>query len=642
MINKMFIELFFVCEFTEVMEWVNMRRSKFFSSFIRQHVVRLSVAFGLCALGTGAAYAMQHPAMSSVNTLEAIGNATPTAAMALVGVQQSSVLPHQPNTTVEALALATAPARTGSDSKGVSSQSKADALLRLSQTLRQLQAEITELEADAETNADTIEALKASKQVIEAKILSHSKQLDVLGDKIEQQDKRLTALEQVQIHGDLSVGSIADMSRGSRGDKTGINDAISTVGRLRLTIDAPVLQPSEDSKLGVGAVSARIIGAYGRYGPIGNASGGQTGSAYGSNYGYNAYSRIGADISAFNEGFGTGATGTLNKQTGDTSYTRPNLFIEAAFYKQNFKAGIPLLTALPTKTHLADKEGFNTSADLMAGLVRWWDVFDVSPYRGDEMSQFQNIAFANTPGIVVNYAQPMITYQLHQGLGKHLNADFTGGIGSMDVGDAMNGFNATYEGKLSYLPAFLPSRYQKPGSVYVGGYSVTMSGNRNLTQVVGANYKNRAGNALDLTGQQSVQALYAGWNQEWWRGIGTSVGVLMNNDSPSVAVLTSQQPGPAGLGIGAKRAMNAVVQVPTTALGWHKRTKDTFGVGMALVDIYDNSADTSVERVGEVYYNLRLTDAFSIIPSAQVIVNPAGANKHTPITVLGCRMSYKF
>jgi hypothetical protein len=598
----------------------------------------LSCAYGLLSLQ---AYALESPAMTSVNTLEAISTPQPQqTAVALVGVQTS------PQTSLEALAFASSPAKSSgvgdkTAAKG-STSAKADSLLRLSQTLRQLQAEIAELETDAETNADALEALKASKQIIESKIVAQSKQLDVLGEKLDQQDKRLASLEKVQIHGDFSAGIMGDMSRNRNGNKTGVSDGLSSVGRLRLSIDAPTFQPEEGSKLGVGGISARIIGAYGRYGPMGDTTSSNTDAAYGTNYGYNAYSRVAADISAFNEGFGTGATGRLNKQAGDTSYTRPNLFIEAAFYKQNLKAGIPFLTAMPTKTHLADKAGFNTSADVMAGLVRWWDIFDVSPYRGDEMSQFQNMAFANTPGIAVNYAQPMVTYQLHQGLGDHLTADFTTGVGSMDVGDAMDGLNATYEGKLSYLPTFLPETFQKPGSVYVGGYTVAMAGNRSLTQTVGSSYNNRGGTSLDLTGKQTVNALYAGWNQEWWRGIGTSVGFLLNNDSPSVAVLTSQQPGPAGVGIGAKRAMNAVVQIPTSAFGWKRRGKDQLGIGAAFVDIYDNSADTSVEQVSELYYNFRVNDVFSIIPSAQLIVNPAGANKHTPITVLGCRLSYKF
>jgi hypothetical protein len=520
--------------------------------------------------------------------------------------------------------------------------SKVNTVVALSGLLRQLESDIKTLEASDNQDQEVLDGLKESQSRLQKELEVLTSRLDNL---VQDQNTRLSQLEKLQIHGDASFGLMHDMGNGRNG-RQGIEDSTTAAGRLRLTIDVPVVEAKEDSKIGAGTLSARIIGAFGRYGPA--ASKGS--STFGNNYAFNAYSRVAADISAYNEGFGTGAAGNpgVNGQNGFTSYLRPNIFLESLFYKQNLRSGIPVLTDWPGRKLLfKDKPDFKATADFSAGLIRWWDWFDVSPYRGDEQSQFQNGAFINIPGIAVNYAQPMAVYSLHQALGKSASLDVTTGVGSVDVGDLADTLNTTYEAKLNYLPRFLPEALQKPGSLYVGGYNVFLSGNRNFNKIVGKNYTTRNGQAFDPSfGQQTINSFYAGWNQEWWRGIGTNVGFVMNTNSPTTVMLTSQQPGPAGSSLGAKSAFTSVVNIPMSAFGLKKRGGDSLGLGYAWTNVTDGLPNVGnyahMEHVAEVFYRMKLTENFSIIPSAQLIMNPTGSNLNAPITVLGLRASYRF
>lgn len=524
---------------------------------------------------------------------------------------------------------------------------KANTAIALSGTLRQLEEQIAALEQDEDANADVLAALRDSHKRLQQELITITTRLEAIEITNKEHNRRLSALEKVQIHGDATIGTLSDFSRG-HGSKGGIENATSSVGRLRITIDAPVYESKgEDDKLGTGTISARIISAFGRYGPTAAAKS----NTYGSTYSFNAYSRIASDISAFNEGFGTGSVGSgttkLNGQSGYTSATRPNIFLESLFYKQNFKAGVPFVTDLPHFGHKPRKKvspDRQRTADVYAGIVRWWDLFDISPYRGDEQSQFQNNAFINTIGVAVNYAMPMVGHVLHQGLGKFASLDFSTALGSVDVGDFADTLNVTYEGKLFYKPAFLPEKLQKPGSVYAGGYNVTMSGNRNFNRLLASSYSYNSVNFDPNYAKDSLNAVYFGWNQEWWKGIGTTVNYLWNSDSPTAVLLTSQQPGPAGVAIGARNAFSTVVSVPMSVFGTHKRAADTFGVGYAGVNIQNGGQgpSTAYEHVVEAYYRFKINDNFSVIPSFQWILNPIGNLANAPISILGLRASYRF
>jgi hypothetical protein len=529
--------------------------------------------------------------------------------------------------------------------------SRYEMAVALSKLLGNLNDQLTSLEAQKADKAD-IEALQRlqaqARTDLQTLTASLNEGLAVNATKNAEQDGRIKLLERVQIHGDMTVGALADISNGGTGGNTQLQDSISSVARLRLNIDVPVVEPeNEDSKWGQGIISTRLIAAVGRYGPAGNA-GGNTGT----NYAFNAYSRVSSDVSAFNEGFGTGAAGKLQGQNGLTSNTRANLFMESAFYKQKLRSGVPLLTDLPGFDIMPDSPDWKTTGDIYAGIVRWWDLFDVSPYRGNEMAQFQNNAFINIPGIAVNVAQPMVGYALHQGLGKAASADFTTAIGSVDVGDALNGLNLTYEAKLNYLPTFLPEAMQKPGSAYVGAYHIWLAGNRNFNKNIqtASSYTRRDGTAFDPNfGNSNVTSVYAGWNQEWFRGIGTNVSFLYNPNSPTAILFTTQQPGPANVAAGAKTSLSSVVSIPMTAFGKGTfRPNDSIGLGYAYVQVMDGGSDFSsisgrgLEHVAEAYYRFQINPSFNIMPSVQVIGNSLGLTQNKFNTVLGCRMNYMF
>jgi hypothetical protein len=451
------------------------------------------------------------------------------------------------------------------------------------------------------------------------------------------QDRRLGLLEKTQIHGDLSLGVLSDMGSG-RGSKSrdGIKDAASALGRLRLTIDTPVIEDKEDSKLGSGVVHARLVAAYGRYASIGTHNGSLT------DYPFNLYSRISTDVSAFNEGYGTGSVGNLYGQNGNTSILRPNIYLESAFYTQHLKSGIPLLTNLGLNGK-GDK--WQATGDAYTGIVRWWDYFDVSPYRGNEMAQFQNNAFINIPGIAVNVAQPMVGYQWHQGLGNWASADVGTALGSIDTADLADGLNVTYEGKLNYNTGFLGEKLAKPGSLYVGGYHMYESGNRRFSNTISSLNNRALGTYSGLSQRSSGNAVYAGWNQEWWRGIGTNVGFLVNNTAPIIVAGTTMQPGPARVAGAAKTAFTSVMQIPLSAFGqW--RPKDVIGLGYGFVDLQEGgiprNLDDTYEQVMEFYYRYQVTDSFSIVPSCQLIVNRLGLKSSGTDVVLGLRMNHTF
>jgi len=500
-----------------------------------------------------------------------------------------------------------------------------------------------------------LEAMTRLQQDLKNQLIELAKDTESLEGRVavtevknKEQDSRLSLLEKTQFHGDMTFGGLSDMSNRGTGNsgRRGIKDGISAVGRLRLSIDVPVVEDKQNSKFGAGRVQARLVSAFGRVSPLGFGSGNQ-----GANYPFNLYSRISTDASAFNEGFGTGSVGNQNGLNGNTSIGRPNVFMESMFYTQRLKSGIPLLTDFSTGKK-GIRKGFETTGDIYAGIVRWWDLFDVSPYRGNEMTQFQNNAFINVPGNVVNVTQPMLAYVAHQNLGKSASLDLTGGVGTLDYGDAANTLNVTYEGRLNYTPAFLGERYSKPGSVYAGGYHVFESGNRNLSSSV-SSLTNRSGgtfanrNGFPITQKGTINAVYLGWNQEWFKGIGTNLSYLANNTSSPVTALTTLQPGPATVLAGARQAFSGVLQIPLSAMGCKSRSKDILGLGYGFVQLQNDGLsgtlfNNTVEQVAEAYYRYQVNEQFAIIPSAQIIMNRLGIKANGPVTVLGARMSYSF
>ncbi|MFN8615144.1 MAG: iron uptake porin [Vampirovibrionales bacterium] len=427
-----------------------------------------------------------------------------------------------------------------------------------------------------------------------------------------EQDSRLSLLEKTQIHGDLSLGGFADMS----GGQSGITDGLSAVGRLRLALDIPVKAEEEGSKIGRGDVYARLIAAWGRNG----ASGG-----FGSNEGpfgpYGGYSRIAADADG-------GADGGTN--------IRSNVYLESAYYKQNFKGGIPVLTDWGITP---DKEGWETTGDMYVGIVPWRFLFDKSPYRGNELTQFQNVSLVNTPGVPVNLNQAGIGYVWHQGLGEHANVDLSAFIGSFNTGDVYDGANLTYEVRYNHS-------WWNTGSIYLGGYHAWFGGNT-LGQSDG-NTTNRVGLAGGNTMDGSrMDGFYGGINQEIYKGIGWFANASMTNSAGGNFHLTSNNQilGNNNANVIAPRyAMSTGFQVPVSLIS-DSRANDTIGLGYAMVGFHNNSEETlskGNEHVFESYYKYQFTDAISVVPSVQFIFNRYGLENAGMTTVLGLRTNFLF
>jgi hypothetical protein len=543
--------------------------------------------------------------------------------------------------------------------------------------------------ADLETLARLQEEFRNELSALQARTDALENRAAAIEAKNAEQDQRLSLLERTQLHGDMSFGILADM--GSRGTRTttsgsdsgrdGITDAISAIGRLRLTMDVPVKEDKEDSKVGAGEVHTRMIAAFGRIAPSG--AGENNAGVFNP---FNGYSRIAGDAAYGNEGIGSVSNRNGNAE-GPNLYgssfggtnLRSYLYVEDLHYHQHFKSGIPLLTDWMMGAG-SDDANWATTGDLYLGTMPWRYLYDKSPYRGNELNQFQNTAFVNTPGIAVNQNYPMMAYQWHQQLGSDkLSADLTTGLGATDIGDVMDGLNLTYEGRINYQVSDLP------GSLYAGGYHVWSAGSRNaasyyfagtdpLGNLTGAAALNRSGQATGfLTNWQApdtVNGFYAGWNQEWYQGIGTTVNYFLSNrgnyayflnsNNQMIGASQSVTPG-SGLTIGgatgitnpvtvsARQSISGVLNVPMKVFG--VRENDNLGFGYAALQLANNRIGQGVfasrftnawEHTFEAYYKWAVNDAISVVPSVQFITNALGVQQNGPIWVLGLRTNYTF
>ncbi|MBK8190484.1 MAG: carbohydrate porin [Vampirovibrionales bacterium] len=523
----------------------------------------------------------------------------------------------------------------------------ATALRRLSQQMGRSLAKVgaeKAASADLQTLARLQEEFRQELNACSSRTNALSTRLGEMEARDTEEDARLRWIEKTAIHGDFTFGGLSNMGGGGVSGRKigGIKDSLEVIGRLRLTVDVPVVSDAgESSHLGAGVLSTRVIAGYG---PYANNQTNQV--ARGADYPFNFYSRVAADTSPRSDGLGVGGANPL---LGDGINVRSNVYLESAFYKQHFKPGLPLLSDWTMGIAPASDPKRQTSGDLYLGLVRWWDLFDLSPYRGNELTQFENMAFINIPGIAVNIVQPMAAYQWHQGLGKRTSLDLTAALGSNVVDDLMAGLNLTYEARLNYTTAFLGERFTKPGSAYVGAYHLWKAGGTDPLRSVLETVPNRSGGAYrGYPGDTASHSLYMGWNQEWLRGIGTNVGYLLNNSSPQTVANTTLQPGPGAVLASARQSLSAVITAPLSAFGASDaRGRDAVGVGYAFSDLHEGGLQGSRfsdgwEHVMEAFYRYQINDAVSLIPNWQLILNRLGLRSNNPVTVLGVRVDCTF
>jgi hypothetical protein len=220
----------------------------------------------------------------------------------------------------------------------------------------------------------------------------------------------------------------------------------------------------------------------------------------------------------------------------------------------------------------------------------------------------------------------------------------------MAVGSLLDTLNVTYEAKLNYNTAFLGDNFAKPGSVYLGAYHIRDAGNVEYKDGLGYfPLTNRSGNTYARFLQDTTaNAFYAGWNQEWWKGIGTSVGYLVNNTSNEIGALTTLQPGPGAVIAAARQSFSSVLSIPMSILFKGKRKDDNLGLGYAFIDIAEDDLiegsefKDAIEHVFEAYYRMQLTPSMAVIPNVQLIFNGLGMEANEVTAAIGLRMSCSF
>jgi hypothetical protein len=251
---------------------------------------------------------------------------------------------------------------------------------------------------------------------------------------------------------------------------------------------------------------------------------------------------------------------------------------------------------------------------------------------------------------------PTVAYQWHQGMGDNMNLDLTAAVASLNVGDVYDGLNASYEARLNYNTSFLGDDLAKPGSLYAGGYHAWLAGNTR-TALPALTATGRTGAVVgggNLLNQDSLNGFYAGWNQEWWRGIGTFVNYHWANNSDTNYLFTTLNQGTGAsqtrlnnattFAIAPRQTLSGGLSIPMRIFGDGKRSKDVLGFAYAMLDFQEGGAggEDALEHVAELYYKWQATDNIAIIPSAQLIFNRMGLGDNDAATVIGLRTSYSF
>lgn len=491
--------------------------------------------------------------------------------------------------------------------------------------------------------ASELAALKARTDSLEARAAAIEAKNDV-------QDERLTMLEKTQIHGDFTVGALANINDYSRNYASATNDqqnTIQSIARVRLALDVPVYEGNEDGYLGEGTVHTRLIAAVGNNGGVGSAPG------------FSGFSRAAADTSAFNEG---GSSIGLGNNTnvlgaGANTNTRLNTYVERLYYTQDIKPGVPVLTDLG----LGDgTEAWEATGQAFAGIVPFRDYFDKSKYRGDELTQFQNTSLTNIPGLPMNANMTGFGYKMNQGLGEYGDFQFIGGFFAPVANDILNTYTVNYEARYSYM---LPVWEELAGSFYVGGFHNLNSGDTAdlSTQISVLGSTNRLGTATGVINDQTNNGVYAGLDQEIWNGIGTNLGYFYNAGNTNAGALNTLNSNN-GFGFAnsvlntsspfitttPKQAFSAVLHIPTESVLPGLHDGDHFGVGYAAIDFVDVAASATqgdqdrFEQVMEAYYTYYLNDQVSVVPSFQLNSNRLGLQDNGIGVAFGLRTNVEF
>jgi hypothetical protein len=427
-------------------------------------------------------------------------------------------------------------------------------------------------------------------------------ELGALKARTEALEARVGAIEadkdRFKVGGDFTVGALGGFESGDNS----YGDAIQAISRLRLTVEAPVYKGEEGKFLGEGRVKVRAIAA------VGSNSGGIMGQ-----------SRIAADASSGNE---AGSLGSTN--------ARQSVYLDRAGYEQDFNL-------------------FNNSHTLFAGILPWRDYFDKSAYRGDENTQFQNTALTNIPGMPTNATLAMAGVKTNFVINDDLTVGLTAAYGAPNERNVQNNYFANAEARADYNWANLDNRKTSLYAGLVGIFNDNSSYQAATTTTI-----NRAG-SLNAYGPGNTHLAYIGLDQEIYKGIGLHADYIYNNAKPGSAYLNGMNQnynningsiiGGNGvtIALAPRQAASVALHVPTKTLGF--RDGDNIGVGYAISSFKDGFSTDGRDRMAQVvetYYNFRLNDRVSIIPSLQAGITPFGSSDQDLFYAGGLRTSIKF
>ncbi|XVJ51007.1 MAG: hypothetical protein HEQ32_02515 [Vampirovibrio sp.] len=444
---------------------------------------------------------------------------------------------------------------------------------------------------NADTN--TLSALEAEFAPELVALKARTEALETRVGAIEAEQKRF------KVGGDFTVGALGAFESGDNA----YADATQAISRLRLTVEAPVYEGKEGGFLAEGRVKVRAVAA------LGSNSGGILG-----------LSRIAADASNNNELLSNGSTNA-----------RQSVYLDRAGYEQDFNL-------------------FNNKHTLFAGILPWRDYFDKSAYRGEENTQFQNTALTNILGLPTNATVAMAGAKTNFILSDDLNVGLTLAYGAPNERNVVNNYFAAAEGRLNYNWANLDNRKTSFYAGLVGIFNDSSNYQPSTTNVV-----TRGANAFNY-GPGNTHLVYAGLDQEIYKGIGLHADYMYNNNKSGDLLLnglnqnynnTSGIIAAGGLRLNAalspRQAASVALNVPTGTLGF--RDGDNIGVGYAIGSYKDGFSSDGRDRLSQVvesYYNFRLNDRVSIIPSIQAGVTPFGRSDSDMFYAGGLRTSIKF
>lgn len=403
--------------------------------------------------------------------------------------------------------------------------------------------------------------------------------------------------ERFKVGGDFTVGALGGFESGDNS----YGDAVQAISRLRLTVEAPVYKGEEGKFLGEGRVKVRAVAALGS----------NTGGIFGQ-------SRIAADASNGNE---KGSNGSTN--------SRQNVYLDRAGYEQDFNL-------------------FNNSHTLFAGILPWRDYFDKSAYRGDENTQFQNTALTNIPGLPTNATLAMVGAKTNFVINDDLNVGLTLAYGAPNERNVQNNYFANAEARADYNWANLDNRKT---SIYAG--LVGIFNDNSSYQATSSTTVNRSG-STNIYGPGNTHLAYIGLDQEIYKGIGLHADYAFNNAKANSAYLNGfnqnynnisgfNNYSSGAIALAPRQAASLALHIPTKTLGF--RDGDNIGVGYAVSSYRDGFSSDGRDRLAqlvETYYNFRLNDRVSIIPSLQAGIKPFGSSNQDLFYAGGLRTSIKF